>query len=256
MQNAVVVFDSGVGGLSVLKTLLRDLPDEKFFYCADHAFFPYGNKTADCIQQRLFSFATLLQEKKSKALLIACNTATAAAADLLRAHFTLPIIAMEPAIKPACLKSQNGNIVVLATSATLKSARFLNLCARFGQNKNLIFQECPGLVEAIESDNPLFLKEKLDFFLLPLPQHHPDVIVLGCTHYPWIKHEIAAYFPPNVLLLDTSDAVSRQVLRTISPALKTKNNTLQFATTGDVLKMQKLLNRFGFQGHKVQHLVF
>ncbi len=249
-HNAIAVFDSGAGGLSVLKALRAHLPLEKFFYLADYAFFPYGDKEEAAIQQRVLFLGKKIEETGAKLLVVACNTATAAAADILRLNLKIPVVAIEPAIKPAAQKSKRG-VVVLATSATLKSKRFLNLCARFQGKTQFIFTPCPGLVEAIESHNAFVLKEKLDELLLPLQIYNPDGVVLGCTHYPWIKNEIAAYFQKDVWILETGFAIARQVERKLLH--KGQKGEVFFAATEHTEKLQHQLECLGF-GQKTVHL--
>ena len=242
-RNAIVVFDSGAGGLTVLKALRAHLPLEKFFYLADYAFFPYGEKKETDIQQRVLFLSQLIEKKGAKLLVLACNTATAAAAQIVRLNLNIPVVAIEPAIKPATQKAKRA-VVVLATSATLKSDRFLNLCRRFQGNAPIFPVPCPGLVEAIESYDFLSLKRRLDALLLPLQPHHPDVIVLGCTHYPLIKNEIAAYFPKDVFILETGLAVARQVEKKLEQ--KGKEGEVFFAATHQPKKLQTQLECWGF----------
>jgi glutamate racemase len=142
----VGVMDSGVGGLTVLKHLTRQLPHEHFIYFADSAYAPYGNQSAVKIQQRCFTLADILVAQGAKALVVACNTATAAAISPLREHFPLPIIGMEPAVKPAAAASKNNVIGVLATTGTLQSAQFAALLEHYGNGVQVVTQACLGLV--------------------------------------------------------------------------------------------------------------
>lgn len=209
----VGVMDSGVGGLSVLQHLTRQLPHEHFIYFADSAHAPYGNKTASDIQQRCFTIADTLIGQGAKALVVACNTATAAAIAAMRERYTLPIIGMEPAVKPAAAASKNGIIGVLATTGTLKSAQFAALLEHYGQGVQVVTQACVGLVECIEQgqlNTPQTLA-LLQQYSQPLMAAGADTIVLGCTHYPFVKKHIQEIVGPEVTLIDTGAAVAKRL---------------------------------------------
>lgn len=207
------VMDSGVGGLSVLKHLTRQLPHEHFIYFADSAHAPYGNKTATEIQQRCEIVADTLIAQGTKALVVACNTATAAAIGSMRQHYTLPIIGMEPAVKPAAAASKNGIIGVLATTGTLQSAQFAALLEHYGQNVQVVTQACVGLVECIEQGqlNTPHTLALLQQYCQPLIAAGADTIVLGCTHYPFVRKHIQDIVGPNVTLIDTGAAVANRL---------------------------------------------
>jgi len=207
------VMDSGVGGLSVLKHLTRQLPHEHFIYFADSAHAPYGNKSASEIQQRCFTTADTLIAQGAKALVVACNTATAAAIGALRQHYTLPIIGMEPAVKPAAAASKHGIIGVLATTGTLQSAQFAALLEHYGQNVQVVTQACVGLVECIEQGqlNTPHTLALLQQYCQPLIAAGADTIVLGCTHYPFVRKYIQDIVGPNVTLIDTGAAVANRL---------------------------------------------
>ncbi|HWU67199.1 MAG TPA: glutamate racemase [Methylophilus sp.] len=209
----VGVMDSGVGGLSVLKHLTRQLPHEHFTYFADSAHAPYGNKSATEIQERCFTVADKLIGQGAKALVVACNTATAAAIANMRERYHLPIIGMEPAVKPAAAASKNGIIGVLATTGTLKSAQFAALLEHYGQGVQVVTQACVGLVECIEqgqldTSQTLTLLQR---YCQPLMAAGADTIVLGCTHYPFVKKHIQAIVGPEVTLIDTGAAVAKRL---------------------------------------------
>jgi glutamate racemase len=207
------VMDSGVGGLSVLKHLTRQLPHEHFIYFADSAHAPYGNKSVSEIQQRCAIIADTLIAHGAKALVVACNTATAAAIANMRQHYTLPIIGMEPAVKPAATASNNGIIGVLATTGTLQSAQFAALLEHYGQNVQVVTQACVGLVECIEQgqlNTPQTLA-LLQQYCQPLMAAGADTIVLGCTHYPFVRQYIQEIVGPDVTLIDTGAAVAKRL---------------------------------------------
>ena len=205
------VFDSGLGGLSVLHHLKAQLPAENLIYVGDSAHVPYGSKSTDFICERSFVISDFLVREGCKALVIACNTATAAAAGALRARYTLPIIGMEPAVKPAVQHSHNKIIGVLATEGTLKSAQFAALLDRFGQDVHVVTQPCPGLPELVEAGelNTPATRQLLQHYMQPLKQAGVDTIVLGCTHYPFLAPLIQDMAGAEVVLIDTGTAVAR-----------------------------------------------
>lgn len=209
----VGVMDSGVGGISVLKHIHALLPHEHLLYFADSKYAPYGNKTADEIKARCFEIADFLIEKGVKALVVACNTATAAAIDDLRVKYTLPIIGMEPAVKPAAAATKNGVIGVLATVGTLKSAQFAALLENYGRDVKVITQGCEGLVECIERGELTqnSTRDLLTTYLNPLLAEGADTIVLGCTHYPFVRPLIEEIVGSDIAIIDTGAAVARQL---------------------------------------------
>lgn len=207
------IFDSGVGGLSVLKHIHALLPNEQLNYVADSLHAPYGNKTAAEIEQRCLVLAEFLVGMGAKALVVACNTATAAGVARLRAEYDIPIIGMEPAVKPAAAASKNGIIGVLATVGTLQSAQFAALLENYGRNVKVVTQGCVGLVECIERgelDAPE-TQSLLKKYLKPLLDEGADTIVLGCTHYPFVKSQIQQIVGENVTLIDTGAAVAKRL---------------------------------------------
>jgi glutamate racemase len=207
------VFDSGVGGISVLQHIQALLPHEQLIYVADSQYAPYGNKTPDEITQRCFALADFLIKKNVKALVVACNTATAAAIDKMREHFTLPIIGMEPAVKPAAAASKNGIVGVLATTGTLKSAQFAALLESYGRNVKVVTQACVGLVECVERGelNAEHTKKLIQQYCAPLLAEGADTIVLGCTHYPFVRSLIKNVVGDKITLIDTGAAVAKQL---------------------------------------------
>lgn len=212
----VGIFDSGVGGISVLKHIHALLPNEHLYYFADSKYAPYGSKTEAQIRNRVYAAAKFLLTHGCKALVIACNTATAHAAHSLRekyAFLDVPIIGMEPAVKPAAAASKNGIVGVLATVGTLKSAQFAALLENYGRNVKVVTQGCVGLVECIERgelDAPE-TKALIRQYTAPLLAEGADTIVLGCTHYPFVKHVIQEVVGENVTLIDTGAAVAKRL---------------------------------------------
>lgn len=219
-QGAVGVMDSGVGGLSVLKHLQSLLPQEHYIYAADSLYAPYGSRSAEAILMRCQSVTTFLLQHNIKALVVACNTATVAAIHVLRKQYDLPIIGMEPAVKPAAAATNNGRIGVLATTGTLKSAQFAALLDTYGQHVQVFTQACDGLVECVERGE-LMADSTFDLlrrYCAPLQQAEVDTIVLGCTHYPFLKPAIAQIVGQHITLIDTGAAVAKQLARRLTEA--------------------------------------
>ncbi|HHX3901988.1 TPA: glutamate racemase [Pseudomonas aeruginosa] len=216
---AVGVFDSGVGGLSVLREIRARLPSESLLYVADNAHVPYGEKSAEYIRERCERIGDFLLEQGAKALVLACNTATAAAAAELRERYSqVPLVAMEPAVKPAAAATRNGRVGVLATTGTLKSARFAALLDRFASDVQVFTQPCPGLVERIEAGDLYGPQTRalLERLLAPILEQGCDTLILGCTHYPFVKPLLAELIPAEMAVIDTGAAVARQLERVLS----------------------------------------
>jgi glutamate racemase len=221
------IFDSGVGGLSVLRHIRGQLPHEKLLYFADSGFAPYGDKAEQVVAERSLAIAGFLIGQGAKALVVACNTATGAAIKLMRAHYPdLPIVGVEPGLKPAAAATRNGKVGVLATKVTLGGEKFLALREQISQasNAQFLLQVCAGLVEQIELgelDSPL-TTEMLDRYIAPLLAQGADTLVLGCTHYPFVRASIEAtivrHTAHEVVLIDTGDAVARQLARLLAGA--------------------------------------
>ena len=214
------VFDSGVGGLSVLRDIRKELWREDLLYVADSSHAPYGDKPAEFIEARALSIAEFLLAQPVKAIVVACNTATSAAVAQLRARFAVPIIAMEPAVKPAVQKTRSGVVGVLATRRTVASENFLSLLERFGAGVEILVQACPGLVEQVEGGD--FSGEKtrglVEQYVFPLLERGADTIVLGCTHYPFLQALIQATAGPGVAIIDPGEAIARELRRRLQHA--------------------------------------
>jgi glutamate racemase len=209
------VFDSGVGGLSVLREIRAVLPNEDLLYVADSRHVPYGDKPAEFVEARAIALTRFLAEQGAKAIVVACNTATTIAIAALRRRFAVPIVGMEPAVKPAAQTTRAGRVGVLATSGTLASDKFASLLANFGGGVDVHVQPCRGLVERVEGGavadrETVALVEK---YVTPLTRRGVDTIVLGCTHYPFLRTLIAEVAGPGVSILDPSTAVARELRR-------------------------------------------
>lgn len=214
-QYPIGVFDSGVGGLSVLRDIRKALWNEDLVYVADSVHAPYGDKTAAFIEARAVAITQFLLNQPVKAIVIACNTATSAAVAELRARFPVPIVAMEPAVKPAVARTQSGVVGVMATRRTVSSENFLSLLQRFGAGAEIMVQACPGLAEQVEAGDLSSAKTRslLERYVRPLLARGADTIVLGCTHYPFLKSLIQAMAGPGVEVIDPGEAIARELRR-------------------------------------------
>ena len=191
------------------------LPAENLLYLADSRHAPYGNKSPEFIRERAVALADFLIAQGAKALVVACNTATAAAIEELRKRYSLPILGMEPAVKPAAAATKTGVIGVLATVGTLKSAQFAALLESYGRSVEVVTQACHGLVECIERgelESPA-TAALLQTYLQPLLQAGADTIVLGCTHYLFVRPLIEQLVAPEIILIDTGAAVAKHLKR-------------------------------------------
>lgn len=212
------VFDSGVGGLSVLRAIRHELPDENLLYVADSGHAPYGDRHVGFIADRAKCITEFLLMQGTKAIVVACNTATVVAVEKLRSWCPVPIVAMEPAIKPASLTTKTGVVGVLATSRTLASPSVARLCKAYGENVEILLQPCPGLVECVESGQraDATTRALLVSYLAPLLAAGADTIVLGCTHYPFLAQLITDIVGPGVAILDPASAVARELARRLA----------------------------------------
>ena len=229
------VFDSGVGGLSILDEALDQLPEHDYIYLADSANAPYGEKSSEWIAARSLALCQYLYQEGCDAIVVACNTATAEAIKDIRLKLNIPIIGVEPGIKPAAMQTQNGIVGVLATEATLNSDKFNALLATLPAHCQFIKQAGAGLVPLIEAgkaDGEETL-ELLAKHLEPIQDAGADTLVLGCTHYPFLRKAIRKLLGDSITLIDTSEAVVRQLKR----QLENKATALPQDTCGSVLFM-------------------
>lgn len=227
--NPIGVFDSGVGGLSVLKCIREKLPNEDLLYIADSFHAPYGNRDRTYIEERSVSLTKFLLEQKAKVIVVACNTATAAAISTLRSMFSVPIIGMEPGVKPAVSITKTGTIGIMATRETLNSDKFNMLISQFCGDVKIATQDCPGLVEQIEKSDfsGKITRELVEKYVFSLLDKGADTIVLGCTHFLFIAPLIEDIIGQNIVLIDTGAAVAREVARRLQDTglLKLGNET-------------------------------
>ena len=240
-------FDSGLGGLSVLRQAIRLLPNADFLYAADSGHAPYGNRPPDWVRERSLYIAHLLRDQGVAALVIACNTATALAAETIRAHLDIPVIAMEPAIKPGCALSRTGHVGVLATATTLESERYLELKRRYADAVQLFEYAPHHWIEAIESGDHLEpeFAAQLRRDLEPLTKKNIDTWVLACTHFPLLEADIRSAVGKDARIVDPAAAVSAELLRRLPQAGEggeesAGSTRLRFMTSGDAERMQHL----------------
>ncbi|MDR0786956.1 MAG: glutamate racemase [Gemmatimonadota bacterium] len=237
------VFDSGLGGLSVAREIRSRLPDESIIYIADSAYVPYGGRPLEEIRERSIVVTGELVKRGAKMIIVACNTASGAAIEQLRARFSLPIVGLEPAVKPAAVSTRAGCIAVLATPATLQTDRFHRLVDQHGEDVRIVKIPCPGYVELVESgkmDDERAL-EIVREPLMPAIQAGVDRVVLGCTHYPFLRELIRQVLGDGVEILDSGAAVARQVERVLvqhelaagDPADRSEPGSFTMLTTGD-----------------------
>ena len=237
--NVIGVFDSGVGGLSVLREIRALLPAEDLIYVADSAHMPYGEKSRPYIETRARVIAGFMAGRGAKALVVACNTATASAVALLRGAFPVPIVGMEPGVKPAAQLTQSGIIGVLATPGTLASQKFAALLQRHAGAAQVVVQACPGLVEQIELGDidGQHTRALVQRYVEPLLERGADTLVLGCTHYPFVAKLIREAAGPAVKLVETGAAVARELKRrlTAEQLLSSRQSpgSEEFWTSGD-----------------------
>lgn len=210
------IFDSGSGGLSVYRELVKVLPQERYIYYSDAANCPYGEKSALFIRRRARFITEFLLDKGADVIVVACNTATAAAIATLRSEYPdVPFVGMEPAVKPAALGTKSGVIGVLATAGTLKASKYLNTRGLYDSEVRVVEHVGQGFVELVEKgilDGPE-AENTVRASLQPLLDEGADVIVLGCTHYPFLRPVIERIAGPGVQVIDPAPAVARQTQR-------------------------------------------
>lgn len=250
-QNPVGIFDSGLGGASLLREALALLPNENYIYYGDNANAPYGERTEEEITLLTINAAQKLVQMGAKAIVLACNTATATCINEIRMRFCVPVISVEPAIKPASMLKGSGKILMMATSTTTKLERYLALQQRMEDPSRIINIPCPGLVDRIEQgvfDTGMF-DDLLDGFIGSYKSTNIDAVVLGCTHYVFIQDAIDEYikrsFGYAVHFFDGNEATVKQLGRVLQEhKLQNENGQakIEFFTSGDALKIKPIFN--------------
>lgn len=233
----------------MLKHIRAELPYEHLLYVADSAYAPYGIRTPEQIRTRSQALAEFLIGQGVKAIVVACNTATAAAAHVLRQQFSLPIVAMEPAVKPAVAATRNGVVGVLATSGTLQSAQFAALLENYGKDVRIVAQAGLGLVECVERGDldSAETRALLSKYLDVLRAEGADTLVLGCTHYPFLRAQIEQIINSDMTLVDTGAAVARHLRRRLEECGLLQQvasaGSGRFWTTGNVDRASQVMRR-------------
>jgi len=260
MNNAPIgIFDSGLGGLSVAREIRDLLPMEDILYFADTAYCPYGGRPAEQIRSRSLLVTERLLAGGAKATVVACNSASAAALESLREAVEVPVVGLEPALKPAVRISPSGRIGIMATIATLGADRYDRLVENYGNGVRIFAQACPGLVEHVErgETSGSAVEESLLDLLAPLKQAGVDTIVLGCTHYPFLRDAISRLMGPEVKVIDSGAAVARQVDRVLkaSAALASDGRgRFKLLTTGDAPTVSTIASRLWGEDLEVERV--
>ena len=215
----IAVFDSGVGGISVLRELVRIMPNENYIYYGDSANAPYGTRTLEEVRQLTGTHARNLFARGAKGLVVACNTATSASVRILREQYPqIPIVGIEPAVKPAANCKEHPRVLVMATPMTIREEKFQKLMSRYTQQAEILPLPCPGLMNFVErcdldgEDLQHYLNELLYEYRL----HPVDAVVLGCTHYPFVRSQIAEVLGGNVQIFDGGEGTAREMRRRLS----------------------------------------
>ncbi len=260
LSDAIGVFDSGVGGLSVLRAIRAALPHEHLVYVADSGHAPYGDQSEAHITQRTLTVGNWLAEQGVKGITIACNTATVVAAKTLREQTHLPVVAIEPAIKPAVSLTRSGVVGVLATRQTVQSAAVARLVDLYAADKRIILQACPGLVEQVERADLHSAETQglLRQFITPLLAQGADTLVLGCTHYPFLRETIQRIAGEGVTLIDPAEAVARELLRRLDESGSLSSaatpGSVRFFSSGDLAQAQAVMSHLWDEPMTVQAL--
>jgi glutamate racemase len=254
MKNPLIgVFDSGVGGLSVLRALWQELPGQSYIYLADQAHVPYGPRPLEQVRAFSEAITRYLLDQGSDLIVVACNTASAAALHWLRTTFPEALfIGMEPAVKPAAEHTRSGAVGVLATPATFQGALYASVVERFANGVQLHQHTCPGLVAQIEAGEVETARTQviLEDALRPMLAEGIDTVVLGCTHYPFVIPLIEQIVGPGVRVIDPAPAVARQARRLLeargmmgAQEVKSATARTRFITTGDAGKFAEVLKK-------------
>lgn len=245
-RSIIGVFDSGLGGLSIQRELIRQLPGESFNYYADSGFCPYGSKPVQEVIDRSVLITEKLISEGADIVVVACNSATAAAIEHLRANYDIPFVGIEPAIKQAAIHTQSGKVGVLATENTFNGKLFKETSAKYAADKNVFIQVGHGLVEIVEN-GAMREPESVNLirsYIEPMVKEGVDQIVLGCTHYPFLIDVIKEMVPENLVIHDPAPAVARQTVRLLSEIpgrIIDQSPKYNYFTSGSKDKLEKML---------------
>ena len=248
------IFDSGVGGLSVFREIRKVLPDERYIYFSDNAHCPYGEKTREYIIERARAITETLLSKGADVIVVACNTATAAAIADLRERYDVPFIGMEPAVKPAASCTKTGVVGVLATAGTLKADKYLTTRGKYAEEVRFVEHVGEGFVELVENGNTSGAEAEkvVGKSLIPLLEAGADTIVLGCTHYPFLSDTIlkvaSEHFPDHeISVIDPAPAVARHLLdvMTTEGLIRKDGFRIELHSSGDDTSLTQLYKKIG-----------
>ena len=246
------VFDSGVGGIGTLAALVRELPRERFLYYGDTANAPYGTRTSEEVRGLVRNVVSKLEKERIKALVIACNTATGAAAAMLREEKSYPVVAMEPALKPAEEYWRGGSILVMATPLTLRQEKFFSLMERFGAHA--VPLPCPGLMELVEREDGAGARRYLEELFAGRKTEQVDAVVLGCTHYVFLKPLLRELLPERVLITDGNLGTARQLRRVLAERgllREAGEGVVEMRTSGDADRWLPVMRRLYVRGQEI-----
>lgn len=260
---AVGVFDSGVGGLSVLRAIHSLLPSQPLLYFGDQAHVPYGSRSLEEVRAFSEEITRFLLRRGARLIVVACNTASAAALQFLRQIFPdVPFVGMEPAVKPAAERSQTHRVGVLATPATFQGALYASVVERFASGTTLFQDTCPGLVQEIEAGrlDGVETRRILEKALLPMLENRIDTVVLGCTHYPFVIPLIQEIAGPEVQVIDPAPAVARQTQRLLElngwSSRESAIAGIRYFTSGDPHQFSALLLKLLGESGPVEQVVW
>lgn len=255
------IFDSGVGGITVLREIIHQLPHEDILYVADQIHVPYGQRPLEEVRNFAHAITDYLLSKGAKLIVVACNTASAAALKSLRqSHPHIPFVGMEPAVKPAAESTKSGAVGVLATPATFQGALYASVIERFAQGVTIYQHTCPGLVQEIEKGDfdSNTSRKILEDALLPMLEKNIDTVVLGCTHYPFVIPLIQEIVGEQARVIDPAPAVARQTFRMLEQRNllnhSNKKGALEFATSGEPAVFEAFVKRIGLPYSSINRL--
>ena len=255
------VFDSGVGGLSVFKAIRQRLPSQPVIYLADQAHVPYGHRSLEEVRWFAQQITEYLLDRGARLIVVACNTASAAALHSLRKGFPqVPFVGMEPAVKPAAEQTRSGVVGVLATQATFQGELYASVVERFASGVTVLQSTCPGLVDAIEVGDLDGSRPRaiLEAALLPMLEKGIDTVVLGCTHYPFVIPLIQEITGPEVRVIDPAPAIARQTERLLQAhgllAPSGAPGWVRFLTSGEPEALARLLPVLGGERQEVERV--
>lgn len=258
-SSPIGIFDSGVGGISVLRAIREQMPEESIIYFGDQGHIPYGPRPMRQIRDFSAAITRFLLGHDAKIIVVACNTASAAALAFLRQTFLhVPFVGMEPAVKPAAEHTQTGKVGVLATPATFQGALYASVVERFAHGVELLQNTCPGLVQQIEQGNLEAAETRriLEDALLPMLERNIDTVVLGCTHYPFVIPLISEMVGEGVRVIDPAPAVARQTEHLLEARGLRHNSEargeVKFFTSGEPEDLKLLLPRLFGESGEVQ----